>query len=477
MRQFPAFFNLEGARIVVLGGGDEAARKLRLLVSSPADLVLVGAFDDAALNAEFAGRVAVVDTALRGVALEGARLAIIAEADDALRAEALADVRARNIPVNVVDHPEDCDFTVPSILDRDEIVAAIGSGGAAPVLAKAVRAKLEALLPNRIGELAALARRLRPFVSEAVPDKTARRRFWERALTGPAAEAAYAGDLEKAEALLKSAALSTGRAPGVVHIVGAGPGDPELLTLKALRVLQEADVVYYDRLVSPEILGLIRRDAARVPVGKSKGDHSVPQTEIHTRLVASAREGLRVVRLKGGDPFIFGRGGEELEAVRAEGVALHVVPGISSALGCAASAGIPLTHRDHAQTLTFVTGHAKAGGVPDLDWKALARPAQTVVVFMGVDTAPVIAERLVAAGRDPRTPIAVIENGTRPEEVRVFGELSELPFLIEEEGITGPALLIIGEVAALPLSGLQISQFLPAEFSALPRLEALALEE
>jgi uroporphyrin-III C-methyltransferase/precorrin-2 dehydrogenase/sirohydrochlorin ferrochelatase len=477
MRQFPAFFNLEGARIVVLGGGDEAARKLRLLVSSPADLVLVGAFDDAALNAEFAGRVAVVDTALRGVALEGARLAIIAEADDALRAEALADVRARNIPVNVVDHPEDCDFTVPSILDRDEIVAAIGSGGAAPVLAKAVRAKLEALLPNRIGELAALARRLRPFVSEAVPDKTARRRFWERALTGPAAEAAYAGDLEKAEALLKSAALSTGRAPGVVHIVGAGPGDPELLTLKALRVLQEADVVYYDRLVSPEILGLMRRDAARVPVGKSKGDHSVPQPEIHHRLVASAREGLRVVRLKGGDPFIFGRGGEELEAVRAEGVAVHVVPGISSALGCAASAGIPLTHRDHAQTLTFVTGHAKAGGVPDLDWKALARPAQTVVVFMGVDTAPVIAERLVAAGRDPRTPIAVIENGTRPEEVRVFGELSELPFLIEEEGITGPALLIIGEVAALPLSGLQISQFLPAEFSALPRLEALALEE
>ncbi len=477
MRQFPAFFNLEGARIVVLGGGEEAARKLRLLVSSPADLVLVGAFGDAALAAEFADRVTVVGQAARGLALDGARLAIVAEADDALRAEMLADVRARSIPVNVVDHPEDCDFTVPSILDRDEIVAAIGSGGAAPVLAKAVRAKLEALLPNRIGELAALARRLRPFVSEAVPDKTARRRFWERALTGPAAEAAYAGDLDKAEALLKSAELATGRAPGVVHIVGAGPGDPELLTLKALRVLQEADVVYYDRLVSPEILSLIRRDATRVPVGKSKGDHSVPQTEIHTRLVASAREGLRVVRLKGGDPFIFGRGGEELEAVRAEGVAVHVVPGISSALGCAASAGIPLTHRDHAQTLTFVTGHAKAGGVPDLDWKALARPAQTVVVFMGVDTAPVIAERLVAAGRDPRTPIAVIENGTRPEEVRVFGELSELPFLIEEEGITGPALLIIGEVAALPLSGLQISQFLPAEFSALPRLEALALEE
>ena len=238
MRQFPAFFNLEGARIVVFGDGDEAARKLRLLVSSPAELVLAGGFTDAALAAEFEGRVTVVGRAARETALDGARLAIIAEADETHRSDALAAVRARNIPVNVVDFPEDCDFTVPSILDRDEIVAAIGSGGAAPVLAKAVRAKLEALLPARIGELAALARRLRPFVTETVPDKTARRRFWERALTGPAAEAAYGGDLEKAEALLKSAALATGRAAGVVHIVGAGPGDPELLTLKALRVLQ-----------------------------------------------------------------------------------------------------------------------------------------------------------------------------------------------------------------------------------------------
>jgi uroporphyrin-III C-methyltransferase/precorrin-2 dehydrogenase/sirohydrochlorin ferrochelatase len=477
MRQFPAFFNLEGARIVVFGDGEEAARKLRLLVSSPAELVLIGGFAEAALAAEFEGRVTVVGRSARETALEGARLAIVAEADETHRTAALAAVRARGIPVNVVDFPEDCDFTVPSILDRGEIVAAIGSGGAAPVLAKAVRAKLEALLPGRIGELAALARRLRPFVAEAIPDKGARRRYWERALTGPAAEAAYAGDLEKAEALLKSAALATGRAAGVVHIVGAGPGDPELLTLKALRVLQEADVVYYDRLVSPEILGLIRRDAARVPVGKSKGDHSVPQPEIHHRLVASAREGLRVVRLKGGDPFIFGRGGEELEAVRAEGVAVHVVLGISSALGCAASAGIPLTHRDHAQTLTFVTGHARAGGVPDLDWAALARPAQTVVVFMGVDTAAVIAERLISAGRDGRTPIAVIENGTRPDEVRVYGELSELPFLIAEEGITGPALLIIGEVAGIALTGLQIGHFLPPEFAGPVRAGALAFEE
>jgi uroporphyrin-III C-methyltransferase / precorrin-2 dehydrogenase / sirohydrochlorin ferrochelatase len=454
MRQFPAFFNLEGARIVVFGGGEEAARKLRLFAGSGADVVLVGGFEDTALATEFTRQIKSVSRAETPAALEGARLVIIAEENLEHRAAALSAVRARGIPVNVVDQPEDCDFTVPSILDRGEIVAAIGSGGAAPVLAKSVRAKLEALLPQRIGDLAELARSLRGFVAETIPDKTARRRYWERAFAGPAAEAAYAGDLERAEALLrqqaKAAGSATGRARGVVHIVGAGPGDPELLTLKALRLIQEADVVYYDRLVSPEIISLIRRDASRIPVGKSKGDHSVPQTEIHARLVASAQEGLRVVRLKGGDPFIFGRGGEELEAVRAEGIEVHVVPGISSALGCAASAGVPLTHRDHAQTLTFVTGHAKEGGVPDLDWPALARPAQTVVVFMGVDTAPVIAEKLVAAGRAAETPVAIIENGTRADELRVFGTLGELPFLVEEEGIRGPALLIIGEVAGLP---------------------------
>ncbi len=450
MRQFPAFFKLEGTRIAVFGDGEEAARKLRLFRDSGAEAVLIGGFSEAALAAEFGGWVRVFPRSETVAALDGARLAIIAESDETTRAAALAAVRARAIPVNVVDQPENCDFTVPSILDRGEIVAAVGSGGAAPVLAKSVRAKLEVLLPQRIGELAGLARSLRGFVAEAIPDKVARRRFWERALSGPAADAAYAGDLERADMLIRSAARQAGRARGVVHIIGAGPGDPELLTLKALRLIQEADIVYHDRLVSSEIISLIRRDAARVPVGKSKGDHSVPQAEIHARLVASAREGLRVVRLKGGDPFIFGRGGEELEAVRAEGIEAHVVPGISSALGCAASAGVPLTHRDHAQTLTFVTGHAKEGGVPDLDWAALARPAQTVVVFMGVDTAPIIADRLIAAGRAPATPVAVVENGTRANEVRVFGTLEELPYLVKEEGIAGPALLIIGEVAGLP---------------------------
>ena len=236
---------------------------------------------------------------------------------------------------------------------------------------------------------------------------------------------------------------------GVVHIVGAGPGDPELLTLKALRVLQDADIVFFDRLVGEGVLDLIRRDADRISVGKTKGFHSVPQDQINELLIAEARKGRRVVRLKGGDPFVFGRGGEELDAMRHAGVDAHVIPGISSALGCAADAGVPLTHRDHAQSVTFVTGHAKAGGVPDLDWPSLARANQTVVVYMGVGTSAVISEKLIEAGQDADVPVAVIENGTRENEIRVFGRLRDLPNLITDNEIKGPALLIIGEVAGL----------------------------
>jgi uroporphyrin-III C-methyltransferase/precorrin-2 dehydrogenase/sirohydrochlorin ferrochelatase len=377
-------------------------------------------------------------------ALETARLAVVAEDNP----DAIAAIRAARVPLNVVDRPELCDFTVPSILDRGDIVAAIGSNGTAPVLAKSIRTKLEALLPARVGDLAALAGRLRDTVKAALPDFSARRKFWERTLTGRAAELAYAGDLAGAEAAMR-AELSAPSEAGVVHIVGAGPGDPELLTLKALRLIQGADVVYFDRLVSDGILSLIRRDADRISVGKAKGNHSVPQDRIHELMIASAREGKRVVRLKGGDPFIFGRGGEELDAVEAAGIEAFVVPGISSALGCAASAGIPLTHRDYAQAVTFVTGHAKSGGVPDLDWPSLARRGQTVSVYMGVGTSAAIAEKLIEAGRAPQTPVAVIENGTRENEVRAYGMLEELPQLIETHGIKGPALLIIGEVAGL----------------------------
>ena len=465
MRQFPAFFNMDDARIVVFGGGEEARRKVRLLAKTPAQItVIIGKEIDPGFAEEFAGRITIAPQDEAGPVLDVARFAIVACRLDDNTERAIIWARQYGVPLNVVDRPDLCDFTIPSILDRGEIVAAVGSNGSAPVLAKSVRARLETLLPARIGDLAALAGRLREEVKAALPDFADRRRFWERVLKGRAAELAYAGDLDAAEKAMRDA-LAGSRNEGVVHLVGAGPGDPELLTLKALRLIQEADVVYYDRLVSEDIISLIRRDADRVPVGKRKGDHSVPQHEIHERLIASAREGKRVVRLKGGDPFIFGRGGEELEAVQAAGVAAFVVPGISSALGCAAQAGVPLTHRDHAQSLTLVTGHAKQGGVPDLDWDALARKNQTVAVFMGVGTAAAIAEKLIEAGRAPDTPVAVIENGTLANEIQVFGILAELPELIEQNGILGPAMLIIGEVAGLPFASgtINITTALPEE--------------
>lgn len=449
MRQFPAFFNMDDARVVVFGGGEEARRKVRLLARTPAQItVIIGKDIDSGFAQEFAGRITIAPQAEAGAALDVARFAIVACRIDANTDQAITWARQYGVPLNVVDRPDLCDFTVPSIMDRGDIVAAVASGGSAPVLTKSIRAKLEAITPARIGDLAELAGRMRDEVKEKLPDAGQRRQFWEQALNGKAADLAYAGHLDAAEQAMRDA-LATGRRPGVVHLVGAGPGDPELLTLKALRLLQEADIVYYDRLVSDEILNLIRRDADRVPVGKRKGNHSVPQDEIHELLIRSAREGWRVVRLKGGDPFIFGRGGEEMEAVLAAGVDAFVVPGISSALGCAARAGVPLTHRDHAQSLTFVTGHAKSGGVPDLDWESLAKPHQTVTVFMGVGTAPAITDKLIEAGRAPDTPVAVIENGTRPDEIQVFGLLAELPDLITNNNIKGPALLIIGKVAGL----------------------------
>ena len=449
MRQFPVFFNVEGARVLVFGAGEEARRKVRLLAASPAEICVIGEAPSPAFEAEFRGRARFLPPDALAALLPQTRFAIIAETDAARRAALTAALNEARIPVNVVDHAEACDFTVPSIVDRGDIVAAVGSAGTAPVLARSIREKIEALLPVRLGDLAALAGRLRRDVASAISDPKARRRFWERAFRGPAAERAFAGDIAGAERLLREDLKRTGADQGVVQIVGAGPGDPELLTLKALRVLQEADVVFFDRLVSDPILALIRRDADRISVGKTQGHHSVAQDDIHALMIAAARKGQRVVRLKGGDPFIFGRGGEEAEAVRAAGIDVQIVPGISSVLGCAAQAQIPLTHRDHAQALTLVTGHSREGGVPDLDWSSLARKNQTVAVFMGVGTAGAIMEKLIEAGRAPQTPVAIIENGTRPNALAVYGRLDQLAQLVDEHDILGPALLIIGEVTAL----------------------------
>lgn len=454
MRLFPAFFYTDDAHVTVFGGGEEARRKVRLLAKTTANItVIIDTEIEPGFAQEFAGRITIAPRDMAGQALDRSKFAIVACRTKENCDQSIVWAREYGVPLNVVDRPEECDFTIPSILERGEIVAAVGSGGVAPVLAKRVRTQLEALMPQNMGPLSEIARDFRPRVYEVLNEGMKRRQFWEAALNGRPAELAFEGDFDGArramEALLQDIA-SPANQIGTVHIVGAGPGDPELLTLKAFRLIQNADVVFHDRLVSDEIMDLVRRDATRVPVGKAKANHTVPQEEIHELMIAAALEGKRVVRLKGGDPFIFGRGGEEVEALREAGIEASVVPGISSALGCAASAGLPLTHRDHAQTLTFVTGHAKSGEVPDLDWQALAKPAQTVVVFMGVGTAPVIAEKLIHAGRATSTPVAVIENGTRANEIKVFGTLAELPQLIKKAGIKGPALLIIGEVSAIP---------------------------
>lgn len=458
MRMFPAFFYTDDASVVVFGGGEEARRKVRLLAKTTAQIKVFSHSPlDEAFATEFEGRIATGDYADASAALAAAKFAIVACRDEDCKADAVELVRASGTAMNVVDRPELCDFTVPSILERGEIVAAVGSGGAAPVLAKKVRTQLEALMPQNMGRLSQIAKAFRPTVFAALDSGVQRRQFWEAALNGRPADLAIAGDFDGAQAAMEDmlAGFTEPKTEiGEVHIVGAGPGDPELLTLKAFRLIQNADIVFHDRLVSDEIMDLVRRDADRVPVGKAKANHLVPQPDIHKLMIAAAHEGKRVVRLKGGDPFIFGRGGEEVEALREAGIEARVVPGISSALGCAASAGLPLTHRDHAQSLTFVTGHAKAGGVPDLDWSALARPAQTVVVFMGVGTSATISEKLINAGRAASTPVAVIENGTRDNEIKVFGTLAELSSMIERAGIKGPALLIIGEVSAIPAEAL-----------------------
>lgn len=454
MRLFPAFFLMDDAHIVIFGDTVEAERKARLVAKTPAQIALI-ARSLPAWAADLSEKVSLFAPEQAGEALDTARFAIVALEEDAEAEAAVRLAHSHGVPVNAVDRKHLCDFTIPSLLDRGEVVAAIATGGAAPVLAKDIRARLETLMPANVGTLAALAERWRPAVKDAISSSTARRHFWETALRGPIAEAVYAGKTERAESLMQEtlsrfASEQASPETGPVHIVGAGPGDPELLTLKAFRLIQQADIVFHDKLVSPEIMDMVRRDADCVPVGKSKGEHLVPQDGIHELMIAAALQGKRVVRLKGGDPFVFGRGGEEVEALREAGIEATVVPGISSAMGCAAAANLPLTHRDHAQSLTFVTGHAKKGGVPDLDWTGLAKPHQTVVVFMGVGTSAIIAGKLQEAGLAGATPVAVIENGTRANEKRAFGQLDALPHLIEQHGIKGPALLIIGEVAALP---------------------------
>lgn len=447
MRVFLASIPLENARIVVIGGGHAAVAKLRLFIGSPATLVWFT--PDGAPDVSDRPPHAPVSITRTPTAddLVGARLVFVA-LDDAGAAARTADLaRAAGAQVNVVDRPGLSDFHTPALIDRDGVVVGVATGGAAPILARELRSRIEAILPAALGPLARLAAELRDTVQATTADFMVRRRFWEQAFRGPAADLAAAGRLAEARREMLRQLNSARREPGVVHIVGAGPGDPELLTLKALRVLQDADVVIHDRLVPEAILERARRDARRIYVGKARREHAVPQNRIHELMIAEARAGHRVVRLKGGDPFVFGRGGEELEAMRAAGVAVFVVPGITAALACAASAGLPLTHRDHAQAVTLATAQSKPGG-EDVSWPALAVPNHTLALYMGVDQADTVAVRLMGAGRDGTTPVAVVENGTRPDQRVVTGRLDGLGDLVRTARIRGPAMLFVGETAA-----------------------------
>ncbi|MDP3800778.1 siroheme synthase CysG [Brevundimonas sp.] len=440
MRVFLASIPLPGALIVLVGAGDAAAAKARLFDGSGARLQW------------FAGPEAGTDDAWiprwpDAEDIAGARLVFIAVADPAQSA-ALADLaRASGAQVNVVDQPGLSDFHTPALIDRGGVVVGIATGGAAPVLAREVRARVEAALPQGLDRLARLAEGLRETVMATLPDFMARRRFWEAAFRGAPRDLALDGRTAEARREMLRLLNRPEREQGVVHLVGAGPGDPELLTLKALRALQDADVVIHDRLAPVAVLDRARRDARRIYVGKRRGEHSVPQEEIAALMVAEAKAGHRVVRLKGGDPFVFGRGGEELEAVRAAGIDVIVVPGITAALGCAAVAGIPLTHRDQAQAVSFVTAETRPGGVGP-DWAALAAPNHTLAVYMGVAGATAVQAGLLKAGRAPGTPVAVIENGSRPDQRVVTGRLDGLARLVAREKVVSPALLIVGEVAA-----------------------------
>ena len=454
MDHLPVFFQIKDRLVAVAGGGTVAARRAELALRAGAK---VRVFSDE-LNADFRGvesheRFEHVRRAPAAADIEACALVFCATGDAASDRAVAGLARQAKVPINVADAPELCDFIMPSIVDRDPLVIAISTGGISPVFARMIRARLESVIPAAYGRLVTLVGQYRERLTASVGSSVLRRRFWERVLEGPVADRFLAGQEEEAKQELERALETAGSegepAPqGEVYLVGAGPGDPDLLTFRALRLMQRADVVLYDRLLPHGILNLVRREAQHIYVGKLPDDHIVPQEEITARLVKLAQEGKRVLRLKGGDPFMFGRGGEEIEAIVAAGIPVQVVPGITAAMGCAAYAGIPLTHRDHAQACVFVTGHAKTGKL-SLDWNALIQPRQTVAIFMGLGHLAELMEEFIAHGADPKMPAAIVDNGTRPNQRVVTGTIETLAERAVKARLHGPAIIIVGTVVTL----------------------------
>ncbi|WP_404355824.1 siroheme synthase CysG [Methylotuvimicrobium sp. KM1] len=451
MDYFPIFFKLTGKPCLVVGAGEVAARKIDLLARAEADITVI-AEDIGETVAAMAERcqLTIKQKSFQPEDLENFILVVSATNRLETNQQVSKSAHERNIPVNVVDSPQLCSFIFPAIIDRSPLVAAVSSGGAAPVLARLLRAKIETLIPSGYGRLAQLAEKFRPLVKQQIDSPSLRKIFWENTFQGAVAELVFAGKDEEAEQqLLKSLHEHQNAKPqGEVYLIGAGPGDPDLLTFKALRLMQQADVIVYDRLVAPAILDLARRDSTKIYVGKQRSEHSLPQDRINELLADLAKQGKRVARVKGGDPFIFGRGGEEIETLMEQGIHFQVVPGITAASGCASYSGIPLTHRDHAQSVTFVTGHLKDDTV-NLNWQQLAKPNQTLVIYMGLVGLPIICRSLIEHGASENLPAALIQQGTTDRQ-RVFaGSLSTLPEIAAKQDITPPTLIVIGTVVSL----------------------------
>ena len=449
MQYLPIFTKLDNKPVLVVGGGEVALRKCRAFLKARASVTLVAPwFCDELKEHAHNNEVTLIDAYFDESHLDGKMLVIAATDRDEVNNNVFELANARNVFVNVVDDQPKCTFIFPSIVDRDPITIAISSAGTAPVLARRLREKLETLIPHHIGPLATLVGGFRDKVKKRFKHFSDRRQFWEGVFDSSVVSKVQTGDTQAAQQQLEQMLDAKAEPEGEVYVVGAGPGDPELLTLKALQLMQQADVVVYDFLVSDEIMELVRRDADLICVGKRLGDHSVVQDDTNQMLVDLAKQGKKVCRIKGGDPFIYGRGGEEVQVLAANNVNYQIVPGITAAAGCSAYAGIPLTHRDHAQAIQFVTGHCKKDG-QELDWQSLAKANQTLAIYMGVIKSPHIQSELLKYGRKADTPVAIIENGTRKNQRVVTGQLGELADLIQRNSIISPALLIIGEVAAL----------------------------
>jgi len=451
MDYFPVFVKLKDQDCLVVGAGEIAARKIELLARAGAKItVIANKISPQVSSLEASYHLNLLQKSFTPADLCGFRLVVSATDNKATNQLVAKTAEEQNILVNVVDNPGLCSFIFPAIIDRSPIIAAVSSGGAAPVLARLLRAKIESIIPPAYGRLSQLAEKFRIDVKKHIEEPAQRRIFWENIFQGSVAELVFSGNEQGAEQQLQQA-LSKQKdcvSLGEVYLIGAGPGAPDLLTFRALRLMQQADVIVYDHLVSPEILDLARRDSEKIYVGKQREKHTLPQESINTLLADLAKAGKRVVRLKGGDPFIFGRGGEEIETLMQQGINFQVVPGITAASGCATYAGIPLTHRDHAQSCTFVTGHLKDNSI-NLNWTQLAAPNQTIVIYMGLVGLEKICQSLIAHGSPKDLPVALVQQGTTTNQRVITGTLETLPATIAGLNIKPPTLIIIGTVVTL----------------------------